>query len=58
MKIVMVRCLVMLIASMVSICNVYADERSQGGLRSVAEDVRALGAYDAEFDVAAGEYRA
>ena len=40
----------------VAVCS--ADERSQGVLRSVAEYVRALGAYDAEFDVAAGEYRA
>ncbi len=40
----------------VSFCS--ADERSHGVLRSVAEYVRALGAYDAEFDVAAGEYRA
>ena len=52
------RKLLILILSVFTAMTTMADERSQTVLRSVAEYVSALGAYDAEFAVTAGEYSA
>ena len=50
------RKLLILILSIFAAMATMADERSQTVLRSVAEYVSALGAYDAEFEVQAGVY--
>ena len=50
------RRLFVVIVAIFSTLNSWADERSQSVLRSVAEYVQALGEYEAEFDVVAGDY--
>ena len=52
------RKLLILILSIFAAMTTMADERSQSVLRSVAEYVRVLGDYDAEFEVKAGVYNA
>lgn len=51
------RRLFVVIVAIFSTLNSWADERSQSVLRSVAEYVQALGEYEAEFDVVAGDYK-
>lgn len=51
------RRLLVVIMAVCSVAVCSADERSQSVLRSVAWYVRALGEYEAEFDVVAGDYR-
>ena len=51
------RRLFIVIVAILSSVTSWADERSQNVLRSVAEYVQALGEYEAEFDVVAGDYR-
>jgi hypothetical protein len=51
------RRLLVVIMAICSVAVCSADERSQSVLRSVAGYVQALGEYEAEFDVAAGDYR-
>lgn len=51
------RRLFIVIVAILSSVTSWADERSQNVLRSVAGYVQALGEYEAEFDVVAGDYR-